>query len=450
MGLINTFKNYVGLQATPMAKVTAVPKSPTKNLSNYISPVQLERLRYDIKMWREAISEAEFAFYPHRVKMQRMFIDTILNGHVAALWERRKDLTLLRDFKICDAKGIESEDLTAMFSHENNTWFNDFLSYSLDSIGFGYSLISLGDIIDDQFSELSTVRRWVVSPDRNEVGAYVYAQNGAKFLNDPYKDWHIWIKTPSETGLGTCGYGLFYKVAIYEIYLRNTLGFNGDFVELYSQPYRVGKTTKTDEGERAELEMALQQMGSSGYALLDPMDDIAFLETALGGTGYKGYESLEQRCEKKVSKLILGHADAMDSVPGKLGAGSGEENPVAQSLEDKQTKDGRFVQSIINRDLLPRMRKFGFSIPEDYHFEFKNDSEVEEAREREDASNLATANVALTMKNAGLKMDAKYFTERTKIPSEAIGVSIPIPVPVASKEDQLSERVKNKLTQLYK
>ena len=69
------------------------------------------------------------------------------------------------------------------------------------------------------------------------------------------------MKTPSDTGQSDCGYGLLYKVALYEIFLRNTLGYNGDFVELYSQPYRIGKTTKTNEDERALLEQALQKYG---------------------------------------------------------------------------------------------------------------------------------------------------------------------------------------------
>src|SRR4051812_32189289 len=71
-------------------------KAVARNLSNFITPVQLTRLKVDIAEWRRAISEAELAYLPHRVRMQRMYIDTILNGHVFGLMEARKDLTLLR------------------------------------------------------------------------------------------------------------------------------------------------------------------------------------------------------------------------------------------------------------------------------------------------------------------------------------------------------------------
>ena len=416
---------------------------PQRNLTNRIAPVQLQRMRHDVAMWREAVIEAENAWYPHRVKMQRLYIDTILNGHVFSLMERRKDLTLLRDFCFKDTKGDENEELKKLFDKE---WFDLFMGYTLDALYFGYSLISLGDIDADKFTNTSLIRRWNVSPDRLNVPEFIYSLSGAKFAEEPYKDWHIWVSTPSENGVGTCGYGLFYKIALYEIFLRNTLGYNGDFVELFAMPYRVGKTTKTEEAERAELEAAIQNMGSAGWALIDPMDEIEFLENSMAGSGYTAYESLEERCEKKVSKIILGHEDAVSSTPGKLGSGQGEDNPVSSALKDKQVKDGKFVERVINGQLLPKMRNLGFKIPEDISFEFKNDAEKEAFRAKEDASNKLTSEIAQVMKNAGLKMDPKYFEERTGIKA--------VEIEDIQEEDEESkvqlETIKNQLHNLYK
>lgn len=415
-----------------------------RNLTNYIAPVQLQRLRHDVALWREAVTEAENAWYPHRVKMQRLYIDTILNGHVFSLMDRRKDLTLLRDWCFKDEKDNENEDIKAMFNAE---WFDLLVSYTLDALFFGYSLVSLGDIEQDKFTNTSLIRRWNVSPDRLNVAEFIYALSGAKFTEEPYRDWHIWVNTPSENGVGTCGYGLFYKIALYEIFLRNTLGYNGDFVELFAMPYRVGKTTKTEESERAELAAAIQNMGSAGWAIVDPMDDIQFLENSMGSSGYTAYESLEDRCQKTVSKIILGHSDAMDSTPGKLGSGQGDDNPVAVALRDKQVKDGKFVERVINGQLLPKMRNLGFKIPDKIRFEYKNDAEKEAFRERQDASNKVTAEIAQTMKNAGLKMDAKYFEERTGIKTEEIEEQEP--EPIDKDEQENVKRVQNRLTDLY-
>ena len=398
-----------------------------QNLSNYISPVQLSRLRTDVSMWRDAVSEMEKAYYPFRVKAQRIFIDTILNGHVFSLMERRKDLTMLRKSAVVDKNGVQSDVLTDFFKPGNNTWFGDFVEYALDALFFGYSLISLGDIDTDKMKEVSIVPRWFVSPDRCEVASFIYAPSGKDFREPPQSDWHVYVKTKSDNGVSPCGYGILYQIALYEIFLRNTLGFNGDFVELYAMPYRVGKTTKTNEAERAELETAIKNMGSAGYAIVDPMDEIQFLETSLAGTGYKSYESLEKRCEEKVSKIILGHSDAMDSTPGKLGGTQGEESPTAKALEDKQLKDGRFIETVVNGQLIPKLKNLGlFSMPDGYRFSFLNDGEEEETRVREDNSNKITADIAVQMKNAGLQMDPKYFQDRTGIPTQKIELPTPV------------------------
>lgn len=444
----------LGFNTTQLGKSTNLGvnrANAERNLANYITPVQLQRLRTDVSQWRDGINEAERAYYPFRVKMQRIFIDTILNGHVFSLMERRKDLTLLRKFAITDAKGNPNEELTKYF--QQSTWFGDFLSYSLDALFFGYSLISLGDVEDGELKDVSMIPRWFVSPDREEVGSYIYATAGANFKEEPYKPWHVYVKTKSDSGVSPCGYGLLYQIALYEIFLRNTLGFNGDYVELFAMPYRVGKTTKTTEAERAELESALRNMGSAGYAIVDPMDEITFLDASTAGTGYKSYESLEKRCENKVAQIILGHADALTSTPGKLGADQGgEESAIARALEDKQTKDGRFIEPIVNNELIPRLRELGvINVPQGYKFVFLNDGEEEELRERVDKSNLVTAQIAQTMKNAGLQMDAKYFEERTGIKAEAIEA------PEAKEEEQNdqddlrnTQQVKNRLIDLYK
>lgn len=454
-------KNFLNFNTTSMGvqqNLGADRSNFAKDLRNYISPVQLTRLKQDVASWRQAIAEAERAYYPFRVKMQRMFIDTILNGHVFALMDRRKDLTLLRNYKICDKTGTQSDALTEMIQEQ--LWFNDFVEYALDSLFFGYSLISLGDVLNDEIQECSLIPRWFVSPDRHTVGTYIYSPNGLDFRQPPQSDWHVYVKTKSDNGTSPCGYGLFYNIALYEIVLRNTLGFNADFVELYAMPYRLGKTTKTNETERAELENAVRNMGSAGYAVIDPQDEISFLESKMAGTGYKSYDSLLQYCQKIVSKIVLGHADAVDSTPGKLGSGQGSKDggntdgsPVAMALADKQAKDAKFIEPIINRQLFPKIAQIlpKVAIPEGYHFEYMNDGEDEEARKQEDESNLQTATVAQTMKSAGLQMDAKYFEERTGITTTE---APPPPAPGFGKPDtqpnQRDAKIKNRLKELYK
>lgn len=418
MGVISNIWNF--FQPLPGSKVTnPAPiegKDAKKNLGRTIAPVQFDRLRQDISTWRDAVKEAELAWYPQRVKMQRIYVDTVLNGHVEACMEARRDLTLMRDFKLCNINGDENEDLKQLFKAN---WFSQFIFYTLEAQAYGYSLIALGDLISDAFPELKLIRRWNVSPDRFNVTTYTYSLSGIDWRVDPYRLWHIYAFTPSDYGVSPCGFGYLYKVAPYEIICRNVLGQNADFTELYSQPYRHGKTNKTEEGERGQFEEMVKNLGSAGWAVTDTDDVIEFIETKLGGTGWQGYENLEKRCEQKISKIILGHADALDSIEGKLGNDSAN-SPAQKAIKRKQVKDGIYIENLINTELLPRMREMGIAIPDDLHFEYKNDEEKEEFRKKEDDSNKVTAEIAQIMKNGGMQMDPKYFSDRTGIPAVLI------------------------------
>lgn len=442
-------KNYVF--PTPDNALSGQPgdwrsKDVKKNLRGYITPVQLQRLRHDVQMWRDAVKEAEQAWYPHRVRMQRMYIDTILNGHTLSCINRRKDLTLLREFCFKNDAGVENEDLKKLF---NKRWFTQFLEYALDAQYYGYTLVTLGDLVNDNFPELSIVRRFNISPDRLNVTSYVYSLSGAQFLEEPYVNWHVWIPTPTDIGISNVGYGLLYDVAVYEILCRNLLGQNADAAELYGMPVRVGKTTKTEEDERRNFEAALANMGSAGYILMDAIDEIELIESKGNGQGFKIYPDFEKRLEQKISKIILGHADAMDSVPGKLGATDGEKAAAAQAMRDKMQKDGVFLEDVVNDILAPKLIALGFKDAEqllEYKFCFSNNEEIKEIRAFEDEANLKTAQIAQTMKNAGLKMDAKYFEERTGIPTEEAEAEQP---ELPEKGNEFSQRVKNKLKKLY-
>lgn len=414
---------------------------PQQNLNSYIVPANLARVRQDIFTFRQALSDAELAFYPQRYKLQQLLNDTALNGHIKACMERRKDLTLLRDFKVKDGE-TELEELTIALRAK---WFRKFVDYSLDGLFYGYQLIALGDIVNSQFPKLSIVKRENVSPDRRQVGKYAYSISGVDFDGHPFSKWHVYVETPTTNAQSKCGYGLLTYCAPYEIYLRQLAGWNADQLEMFAQPYRVGKTPAgLEDKQREALAQALQQMGSSGWAIIDPMDEIAFLETASGSSGWQGYENMEKRCEAKISKIILGHANALDEQAGKLGASQGDDNPVYKALLDKQTKDGLFIEDIVNNELLPKMRDLGFRIPETAVFEYSNDAEEEAYRKRVDESNKVTAEIAQTMSMGGLQMDAKYFEERTGIPTEKVEKQ---PAPTDSKK--LTENIQNRLNSIY-
>lgn len=423
----------------------------------YIMPLQLERIAHDVALWRAAIGAAENALYPTRYKMQKMYVDVILDGHTFACMEKRRNLTLLKDFVIQDEGGKINEDYTKFF--KNKQWFNNLLTYILDAPAYGYSLIQLGNLESPRkgvysFPQLTNIRRWNVEPDRQNLISIPLQKTGINFLDpsvkdtdgNSYSDWVVYVDTPTDIGHSICGYGFLYNTAIYGIILKNNLANNADYNQMFATPYRHAKTPMSfAPDKRAALEKAMMEMASAGWIVTDDGVTLEFKETG-SGIGYKTYESLEKRCEQKISKIILGHADAMDSVPGKLGGGQGEDNPVAEALLVLEKKQDAFCLNVLNDVVLPRLRNIGIPIPDNFSFAVTNDKEMFEARKKEDEANKTTAEIAQNMKNAGLKMDAAYFEKRTGIKT----TDAPEPAPSAGGfQFAQNMRVLKKLRNIY-
>ena len=430
------------------ANITTNIVADPRNLNRYRGPVQLIRIKVDTSIWRSAIAEAErpLPSLPYRVQMQQIFIDTILNGHVSACVQKRKDLTLLKDFHICDENDVTDEAATALLQTD---WFALMRNYIHDAQYYGYSLITFGDMIEGGFPNVQITRRADVSPDRLNLASFMYIPTGIEFMKPPYCDWSLYVPTPSENGVSKCGYGLLYKVALYEIIMRSLIGWNTDYTERFGMPTTIIKTVKDDEEERGKAEEAAQKLGSSGYMILDINDEFEFAETKGGqGTGWQSYDNLEGRCKKTISFLILGHEDAASSQPGKLGGsqqGKGNQDqdssPIGQALAACESKDARFEENIINNHLIPKLIALGVPLPLGKKYKLKNDKERELQDKKEAQKAQDWANVAVAMSQGGLKMDANDFTEKSGVKATEV-IEPPAPTP-------FSNNLKAKLRNTY-
>lgn len=409
--------------------------TPT-SISNFISKVQFERMAHDIGMWREAIREMELAFNPMRVRVNRMYMDVIENPYIKALFERRSELTIQRDIEIYQMKGskkIVSEDLTQALNSQY--WFKDYLQYTLDSRWFGYTLIELGDMVNDSFPNITFTRRENIRPDGIDnngspiLTSMVYAIDGIRVEEDPIVDLcNHWISTKSNIGISKCGYGLLYNVALLEIHLRHIMEWNADYVEMYGMPIKKGKTRKQGK-DRKKFEQFLANAASNAYVLLDQgtEDDLEYVMAKEAGTAWKSYENLEQRLEDKACQIVLGHTDAIRSTAGKLGGQQTASKDgfnisiVEQAMIAKQISDGDFVCRKINEITAPKMRRLGKILsskiiaglfPEGYHFGLKNDKEEQEVKRRDNADKEKISIWTKNMNDAGWDIDPKQLSDR--------------------------------------
>ncbi len=446
-----TFKDQIknwwfgAIQPAPL-KDLAKSGNGAKDIGSYIAPIQFTRTTNDVQTWRAAIEEMERQILPFRTQVQRIYADTYLNGQTYAAIKKWKNLTLLKEYGLFKEDGTEDVEATKLIEGKWASLIND---YVLDANFFGYTLIGLGDFDGIGFPNLKLIKRENISPDRLCVMPIVGSPQGWVYFTDPeskdeagnaFIDWTIWVETPSETGQSRCGYGLLYKLALYEIFLKNNLADNATNNELFTQPYRQFKTDKTQADEVNELEKQAQNMGARAYAITGHNDEIIFHDTSSGGNGYKTYESLEDRLQSMISKIGFGNADVMDSKSGKLGNQQGEDNPVQKALEDAEAIGSKFLATEWNTQIIPKLRKIGVKIPEGLTFKFKNSHELEEIQERKNETNAKVATWVKAFSDAGYEVDPLQIEEMTGIKLVKKTVQEP---------KGLTPAIKNKLDDIY-
>ncbi len=417
-----------GLIDSPViAKEVGGSRIMDENLSNFFAPIAIPRMKQDMAEWRKGITEMERPILPYRYIAQRTFLDTALDPHIAACIERRKNLTLLRNFKIMSSDNkTEYENWTNYFQKK---WFkSDFLNHALDALFFGYSLISLGDIENDDFNHVITVRRGNISPDRYHVTAVPQIPTGLDFRKDPYKDFHIWIYTPNEHGMSNCGYGLYYILTPLAIRLKNLDIYNADYCMKFVQPIKQLKTPDKSESARQKKKDAMINMADSGWFISDNEDEL-ILHQGNQGKGYAAYSDFRHQLHQLVSKYILGHADAMDSTTGKLGSAQGTKgiagSPQEQSLNDIMARDGAFLIPFIEKELFNRLRNFkikaeGQYLPYDAIFVWSNDKEKAEEESALNDENIKLANYLTSFNSMGFKIDKTLLEEKTGLKFEEV------------------------------
>lgn len=407
------------------------------NLSRYMAPIQFERIAHDIRMWRDVIREYELAWYPMRVKGQRMYMDTVENPYVKSVIERQKELTMQRDGIITmpnkGGKRVKSLYLSEQLNEQD--WFEDYVDGYLNARLYGYSLIELGAIVGDAFPLIKETNRENIRPDGLDgtgpiLTSMVYGIDGVHFADEKLISLcNHWVPTKPTRSTTTCGYGLLYNIALLEIHLRHVLEWNLDYGENYGMPIKVGKTNKIGK-DRDEFENFLRNSASNAYVLLDKRtdDELAYVMAEAAGSAWKVYENIEERMQGVVAQLMLGHTDAMKSTPGKLGGlqnanKSGNNiSLVQQAMNAKQVMIGNFVCRGINNIGAPKFRALGKYVgsktiaglfPEGARYKLLNDTEETETRrkKREDQQSLAV--IAKTFNDGGYDVDVKQMQKMT-------------------------------------
>jgi len=334
----------------------------TKEIS--IDPVssRVKRGKVDINSWRTALMRTDTNINPQFEDIQNQYIEIDSDASVHTAKTTRKNFIQGRVFTISNREGVEDEKAMDLFSQK---WFNQFINHSLDAIFFGYSFVKIGDIYLDEnkIACVDLLMRQNCNPKLNLIYERpTQSTDGLSIYDNSIKDWVIKIEDME-------GFtGIYNKVAPYFVY--NRLAFN-EFA-IFTSRYGSGNWTfKSDSQDEVYLNSVteyLSNLSSRSFAIMSKEDELALIQPAASNAQI--FTELSRICNESITKLILGS----DLSGEKSFVGSSEIRYSISNLYSEN--DIRFVETIVNDELIPRLINLGFSYLKDLKFEYSKESIV--------------------------------------------------------------------------
>lgn len=162
--------------------------------------------------------------------------------------------------------------------------------------------------------------------------------------------------------------GIFNRTAVYAIFKRNGGSDYAQFCELYGIPPIVGKYDPDEDNARQEMETAFEKRGSGGSMTMSKNSDVTVIGGSASGTGAV-HDKFLKWCDEQMLIAVLGQTMTTQS-----GSSLSQSQTHAETEDDINQSDRRFVQRILNQQLLPRLEKRGYPV-KGGKFEFEEKGE---------------------------------------------------------------------------
>lgn len=327
-------------------------------------PVQIFRITTDLSKYRTAVLAAENIWNPNRYMLYQLYNQTELDAHVTACIMQRMNLILGSEFCVYK-NNVESDDKTKII---RTKWFRELITYALQSIYWGHSLVQFEDIINlnsiDQFREVELVPRHFVKPEFHMVMASTASlpPDGINYTELPYSNWCLPVGKSRDLGL-------FLKITPLVIWKKNAMGAWAEFIEKFGSPIRIGKTDSTDLESVNNMQDMLRNMGVASWGLFKT-DDIIELVESNHADAFQVFNQMIERCNQEISKLILGQTMTTDN-----GSSRSQAEVHERILDAVGDSDATFIENMLNDQLIPLMNTLGFGL-EGCEIRIKEDDEL--------------------------------------------------------------------------
>lgn len=412
---------------TPYGSFNLAKEDDRKRMRHVVMTLQQTTdalTRKDIADWRRAWQLAIDIQNPNRQRLYDIYRDAEVDAHLSGCVRQRQGFVMAKTFKIVDSKENENKEALHFF---DQSWFKQLCTLVLDSVGWGHSLIELGEVVKDGdgcacYSGVRLIPRKHVVPEYGRVVSDLGQSwnTGIDYRKPPFSYWLIEAGQPDNLGL-------FLKAAQHTIPKKNMLAFWDTFGEIFGMPMRIAKTASRDSKEIDRLNRMLIEAGASQTAVMPLDTELEFIESTRGDA-YNVYDQRVDRANSELSKLIIGQTMTIED-----GSSLSQSQTHLQVFQNLVEEDADMLRDVINNQLLPRMVAHGFPLKGcrfdwDYSVDFTPEQQV--AYE--------------TMVADRYEVDPNYFAEKYSMPVGERRNNMPVMEPQEDSDDNSHTNEKNK------
>ncbi len=297
---------------------------------------KLNRNILDVGQWRLALKAAD---NDRRQRLYELYEDILLDPVLSNGIGKRinaitnADLVFMKDEQI----NIEMDDLI------DSPIMEEILTEIMNSKFWGKTVLEL-DFVDGL--QAYNIPRQHIRPEKGIITINPGDEQGIPYQGDDF-----FLEAGKDKD-----FGLLLKAAPYAIFKRGGFSDWAQFCELFGIPMKVGKYSAQDEESKKALQEAFDESGGTSWMTAPKEVEIEIKESSTRGDGNL-FNNFRKACNEEMLIAILGQT--MTTTDGSSRAQSQVHK---EGEEDINKSDRRFVQRILNTELLPRLEKRGFPV----------------------------------------------------------------------------------------
>jgi hypothetical protein len=297
--------------------------------------------------WRSAVVSAEDGIRPNREELYLMYDYAMEDDQLTAQIRTAHMNICMGDFEV-RVNDEADEDLTKLL---DKPWMLKYLAHVIDAEFYGHSLIEMRQK-DGKIYDVVLVPREHVNPWTRQIIAQPSDDKGISYDKGPLRKQVIEVGSWEDLGL----LKVISKLIVRKNYCIVDWGRRN---EKFGVPFIVLQTSDVDAGRLDAKQKYLENLGSSGWAIVGADDEFTIKE-AIGnsGGGHLSFKDFITYCDKNVAFTVNGQISNAESVAYAANADAQE-----RQLNKYTLARMRRIQYHINEVLLPWLVEHTDSYP---------------------------------------------------------------------------------------